>query len=91
MGVKQYENVVKGYVDTMFNKGYGNLTSIYTYKDYADTALNSSDIRPKINWIAQYNHFCTYSGSYIGWQYSSTEKVAGITGNVDVSVWFANF
>lgn len=91
MGVSQYEKVVKGYVDTMFSKGYGNLTSIYTYKNYADTALNSSTLRPQITWIAQYNHFCTYSGSYVGWQYSSTERIPGISGNVDVSVWFANF
>ena len=29
-----------------------------------------------------------YSGSYNAWQYSSSETIPGINGNVDVSVWF---
>lgn len=88
MGVSEYTAVVKGYMETMKNNGYENITKLYTYKNYADTALNSEYLRNQITWIAQYNHKCTYSGSYIGWQYSSTEKIPGINGNVDISVWF---
>ena len=88
MGTYEYEQVVRGFMDTMNNNGYGSITKIYTYKDYADTVLNSDYLRSLIAWVAQYNHYCNYSGSYIGWQYSSTETVSGIAGNVDVSVWF---
>ena len=88
MGTYEYEQVTRGFMDVMNNNGYGSIAKIYTYKDYADTALNSDYLRSLIAWIAQYNHYCYYSGSYIGWQYSSTETVPGIAGNVDVSVWF---
>ena len=88
MGVTEYTNVVNGYMDVMKANGYGNNTKIYTYKNYADTALNSEYLRSLIAWIAQYNHYCTYTGSYVGWQYSSTERVPGINTNVDVNVWF---
>lgn len=91
LGVSEYTNIVKGYMEVMTNSGYGLNTKIYTYKNYADTSLNSDYLRNQITWIAQYNHFCTYSGSYVGWQYSSTETVPGISGTVDVSVWFVSF
>ena len=68
--------------------GYGNLTKIYTYTSYANSALNSDYIRNQIDWIAQYYHYTTYTGPIRMWQYSSTESVAGINGNVDVSVKF---
>ena len=88
MGTYEYEQVTKGFMEVMNNNGYGSITKIYTYKDYADTVLNSDYLRSLIAWVAQYNHYCYYSGSYVGWQYSSTETVPGIAGNVDVSVWF---
>ena len=91
LGVAQYEQIVRGFMEVMFNNGYGSKSSIYTYKSYADTALNSSYLRNQITWMAQYYHFCTYSGSYNGWQYTSSDYVPGINGDVDVSVWFTNF
>ena len=91
LGVADYESIVGGFMEVMTSNGYGLNTKIYTYKNYADTALNSSYLRDQITWIAQYNHFCYYSGSYVGWQYSSTERVAGVSGDVDASVWFTSF
>ena len=88
MGTYEYEQVTQGFMEVMNNNGYGSMTKIYTYKDYADTVLNSDYLRSLIAWIAQYNHYCYYTGSYVGWQYSSTEHIPGINGNVDVSVWF---
>ena len=72
----------------MNNNGYGSLARIYTYTNYAATVLNSDYLRSLITWIAQYNHYCYYTGSYNAWQYSSSETIPGINGNVDVSVWF---
>ena len=37
------------------------------------------------HWIAQYNSQCHYTGSYSFWQYTSREKVSGISGNVDMN------
>ena len=88
MGVNEYTEVVRGYMDTMQAAGYGNLTKIYTYTSYANSALNSLYLRNQIDWIAQYYHYTTYTGPIRMWQYSSTERVAGINGDVDVSVKF---
>ena len=86
--VENYEQIVRGYMERMTNSGYGNNTKIYTYKSYAETKLNSTYLKNLITWIAQYNHNCTYSGTYSAWQYSSTERLPGIDKNVDISVWF---
>ena len=88
MGVYEYEQVTRGFMDVMNNNGYGNLSKIYTYTSMAEGALNSPYLHSLIAWVAQYNHYCYYTGSYVGWQYSSTEYIPGIEGNVDVSVWF---
>ena len=37
------------------------------------------------HWIAQYNWRCDYTGNYSFWQYSSSGKVPGINGNVDMN------
>ena len=88
MGTYEYEQVTRGFMDVMNSNGYGSLAKIYTYTNYAETVLNSDYLKSLIAWVAQYNHYCYYSGSYVGWQYSSSESIPGITGNVDVSVWF---
>ena len=82
-----YEPLVRRFDNIMIKNGYPNW-EIYTNKSWAETALNTPYLKNKITWIAQYNHYCTYNGNYSGWQYSSTENIPGIKGNVDVSVWF---
>lgn len=37
------------------------------------------------HWIAQYNSKCDYTGNYSFWQYTSSGKVSGISGNVDMN------
>ena len=37
------------------------------------------------HWIAQYNSQCHYTGNYSFWQYTSSGKVSGISGNVDMN------
>ena len=91
MGTKEYINVVDGYFKTMKDYGYESLTHIYTFKHMADGVLNTDFIRNKITWIAQYNHTCTYSGNYVGWQYQDAEHVPGIGPLVDMSVWFSKW
>ena len=82
-----YEPLIRRFDNIMIQNGYPNW-QIYSNKSWAETALNTPYIKEKITWIAQYNHYCTYDGNYSGWQYSSTETIPGIQGNVDVSVWF---
>lgn len=42
-------------------------------------------------WVAQYYNRCTYKGSYGAWQYSSTGKVNGISGNVDMDISYVYY
>ncbi|RHR24793.1 LysM peptidoglycan-binding domain-containing protein [Clostridium sp. AF19-22AC] len=43
-------------------------------------------------WIAQYNSKCDYTGANKDiWQYSSTGRVAGISGNVDMNECYRDF
>ena len=82
LGVSQYENIVKGYMNVLPS------AKVYTYLNYANTALNSSYIWSYITWIAQYASDCTYTGSYNGWQYTSKGTMPGINGDVDVSIFY---
>ncbi len=82
MGISEYTNVVQGFLSVMPN------AKIYTYLDYANTALNTTYIRSYITWIAHYNTSCGYTGSYNMWQYTSTGSIAGISGNVDMSILY---
>ena len=79
-----YSPIITSFANKMSEYGYD--FKIYTNKLWAESAL--INYKDKINWIAQYNHNCTYDGTYSGWQFSSTESIPGIIGNVDVSVWF---
>jgi GH25 family lysozyme M1 (1,4-beta-N-acetylmuramidase) len=66
------------------NEGY--TVRVYSYKFWAENKLDSY-VRNKLDWIAQYSDNCTYSGSFTGWQYTSSGTVNGISGDVDISVW----
>ena len=54
---------------------------------YANTStLNTNLTNPKYPvWVAQYASSCTYKGSKVMWQYTSSGKVDGISGKVDLS------
>lgn len=54
---------------------------------YANTStLNTNLTAPKYPvWVAQYANKCTYKGDKVMWQYTSSGKVDGIDGKVDLS------
>ena len=43
---------------------------------------------PHTKWVAQYNTTCDYKGAYDMWQYSSSGKVSGLTGKIDMNYWY---
>ena len=79
MGPTEYTAVVKGFYSVIPE------AEVYTYTNYANTALNTSYIRDKITWMADYRSKCYYTGSYRMWQYTSTGRNAGVNGDVDRS------
>ena len=73
----------KVFCETMKNAGFK--CGVYASKDFLDNKLKVSSLPSYASiWVAQYNSTCTYSGKHVIWQYSSTGKVPGISGNVDM-------
>lgn len=79
MGPEHYTAVVKGFYSIVPE------AEIYTYTNYANTALNTSYIRSKITWIADYRGYVGYTESYRMWQYTSKGRNVGVSGDVDIS------
>lgn len=60
---------------------YGNAYSLFAMLDI--TQLEEYDI-----WYAFYNNYLYYPYEVRAWQYSSTSTVPGISGDVDLNIWF---
>lgn len=86
----QYEPIARTYFNVLASAGYSN-AYIYSYLNYMNTALNSAWLHGRTAWIAQYNTKLDYTyPNYNGaraWQYTSSARVPGIDGNVDVNVF----
>lgn len=53
--------------------------------------MDDSKLKAYSHWVAQYASKCTYSGEYGIWQYSSTGRVDGINGNVDMDYGYIDY
>ncbi|WP_346960990.1 GH25 family lysozyme [Faecalicatena contorta] len=87
VGTKMLGSIAKTFCDTISNAGYK--TGIYANLDWwsrllTDAVFNNSSWS---KWVAQYNTTCDYGGSYDIWQCTSSGKVNGINGNVDLNFW----
>ena len=85
-----YEGIVNAYFNTLSGFGINNI-SIYSGRWYADTYLKAASVRPRVSWIAEYGPKLRTSfscaGQY-GWQYTSSERLDGITANtVDMNAF----
>ncbi len=85
-----YEGIVNAYFNTLSGFGISNV-SIYSGRWYTDTYLKAASVRPRVSWIAEYGSKLRTSfscaGQY-GWQYTSSERLDGITANtVDMSAF----
>lgn len=83
----------KSIADTFINaiKAQGYECGIYANLNWWNNYLPDSLVQTTTwKWVAQYNpNACTYKGSYQMWQSSSTARVSGINGDVDINFWFA--
>ena len=53
--------------------------------------MNISDLGAYKIWLAQYSTEPTYTGRYDMWQYTSTGKVGGISGDVDLNLSYLGY
>lgn len=85
-----YEGIVNAYFNMLSGFGINNV-SIYSGRWFTDTYLKAASVRPRVSWIAEYGPKLKTSfscaGQY-GWQYTSSERLDGITANtVDMSAF----
>ncbi len=82
-------DAVTAFCDTIKSAGYK--TGVYASKSWFADMLDDNRLTKYSHWIAQYNSQCTYKGKYDMWQYTSTGKVDGISGNVDLNYCYKDY
>ena len=82
-------NIAKTFCNKLSAKGY--TVGIYANKDWFTNYLIDSCFNNWTKWVAQYNTVCNYQGKYDMWQCSSTGRVPGISGNVDLNYSYSPF
>lgn len=64
----------------------GYRSGMYASKDWLDNRIDAGALPESCTvWVAQYGNKCTYKGRYTIWQYTSSGKVDGISGKVDMN------
>jgi lysozyme len=78
------------FCETMEAAGY--FVGIYgsAYSGFRER-MDDSRLSAYTHWVAQYASKCTYSGKYGIWQYSSSGRVNGISGNVDMDLSYVDY
>lgn len=78
------------FCETMEAAGY--FVGIYGSTDSGfHKRMDDSRLTAYTHWVAQYASKCTYSGSYGIWQHSSSGRVSGISGNVDMDLSYVDY
>ncbi len=84
-----YNTVIPAFINRIKANGYYNV-GVYSGVSQLDTTngnTNTPTIRSYPIWVSQYYKNLQYTGTYKGWQFASDERVNGISGNVDVSMF----
>lgn len=84
-----YNDIVNNWYSALQSGGYRNL-GVYSYTSYLQGPLKHADIYAKTTWVAQYGArmgFDSFPTDSRGWQYTSSGKVDGISGNVDMNAF----
>lgn len=70
-------------------KAAGYTPMVYANKSMLADDLYASEISSKYPvWLANYTTETKYAGAYSFWQYTENGSVSGITGKVDMNVWY---
>ena len=83
---QQLIDIINAFCTTIDAAGYYPM--VYSYKNMFDTKLS---ICGWDRWVAQYNSSCGHTNNVCFWQYSSSGKVNGFSGRVDVNYQFKDY
>ena len=86
-------NAINGFCDTIRNAGY--VPMVYANKYWLTDHIDVENLRADI-WLAHYvkgapENLSDYQGEYQMWQYTSTGKVNGISGDVDMNICYKKY
>lgn len=70
---------------------YGYETMVYSYHNALSYMLDTGKLDGKLIWLAHWVDKTDYKGNYNMWQYTSTGRVDGIIGNVDLNVSYFTY
>ncbi len=73
----------KAYLDTISNAGYKGI--LYSSKNYLEKVWYPIGYD---TWLAHYTKKTSYQGDYSYWQLCSNGKIPGISGNVDINIYY---
>lgn len=88
LGKQTLTEMVKVFCEQIKAAGYQ--VGVYANKYWFTNLLDFEQLQPYPIWLAQYHTTPTFQGKYDIWQYSSTGKIAGINGNVDVNYCYTD-
>ena len=77
---------IKAFCKTVASAGYA--PGVYASKCWYYDNLNAGELSGYNIWVAQYAAACNYSGRYNMWQYTSKGSVPGISGSVDMDIYY---
>lgn len=81
--------VCKAFCETIKDAGY--TAGIYANKTWLTSKIDTTSLSAYKIWLAQYASSPTYTGRYDLWQYKSTGKVSGISGDVDLNLSYLGY
>ena len=84
-----YNKITATFIDDIKVAGYSNV-GIYASKYIFESIINKDLLTNsgcKV-WVAQWNNECTYTGSYVMWQYTSDGVVNGSSKRTDMNYYY---
>ncbi len=86
-------DLIRQEMDLLRTNGF--YPGFYTYTSWAQNNINAAQLQNEGYdfWVADYRGELGYSGPkpVVGWQYSSTGQVPGISRNVDMNHWYKDY
>ena len=79
--------VVTAFCETIRNAGY--TAGIYANKTWLGSKMDTSAFGNYVIWVAHYSSVCGYTGRYNVWQYTDKGTLPGISGSVDLNLWYS--
>lgn len=89
LGKNLITDIIMAFCERVQAAGY--YVSLYTNLDWISNRIDMSRAKAFDVWLAQWSSQPTYNGSFGMWQYTSSGKVNGISGNVDMNIAYYDY